>query len=231
MRVHYLQHVPFEGLGAIADWLTHHGMDATCTRFYAGDTLPSPQAVDFLIVMGGPMSVHDHDRFPWLDEEKRFVRDYLAQRRPLLGICLGAQLIAEAMGAKVYPMPHREIGWHPVQRTAQRDARFPLPATFTAFHWHGETFTLPAGAKRLAASAACPQQAFRVGDHVLALQCHLETTPSAARALVRHCAHDLLPGPYVQAAPSILAASNQVYAAMHQHLFALLDGLSDARKA
>ena len=124
----------------------------------------------------------------------------------MLGICLGAQLIAKAMGAAVYRTREKEPGWHPIQGvTSNDDSTFRFPAEATVFHWHGETFDLPQGARLLARSRACENEAFQLGSSVIALQFHLETTPDTAQALVSHCADELLPAQYVQTAQEILS--------------------------
>ena len=158
--------------------------------------LPAARDVDFVIVMGSPMSVNDETKHPWLVDEKRFIRDCIQTGKPVLGVCLGAQLIASAMGAKVYPNPAKEIGWFPVY-AASAENEFGLPSSMDVFHWHGETFDLPHGARLLARSEACENQAFQFGNRVLGLQFHLETTPEAARQLVEHCRGELLPSKYV----------------------------------
>ncbi len=113
MKVHVLQHVPFEGLGSIDPWLASRGAEVAYTRFFQNDPLPSPGSMDLLVVMGGPMSVNDEGELAWLAPEKRFVRDAVESGVPVLGICLGAQLIASALGACVYPNRVKEIGWFP----------------------------------------------------------------------------------------------------------------------
>ena len=114
MRAHYFQHVPFEGLGSIEPWLQKAGYEITSTRFYESTELPDLKTIEVLIVMGGPMSVNDEDKFPWLVAEKQFIRDAIAKRKPVLGICLGAQLIASTLGAIVYSNQEKEIGWFPI---------------------------------------------------------------------------------------------------------------------
>jgi GMP synthase-like glutamine amidotransferase len=208
MRVHVLQHVPFEGLGSMEAWLSARGDTVAWSRLFAGEALPAPGDADLLVVLGGPMSVNDEDRYDWLAPEKRCVAEAIAAATPVLGLCLGAQMIASALGAKVYPNREREIGWHPVERLAGARASTwsqVLPARIDAFHWHGETFDLPPGAVHLVRSAGCERQAFAIGERVLALQFHLETTPASARALIEHCPGDLAPGPFVQAPDAILA--------------------------
>lgn len=208
MRVHFFQHVAFEGLGSIAAWLTARGIGIKGTRFDEAADLPDLADVDWLIVMGGPMSANDERRYAWLSDEKAFIREAVRQGKRVLGICLGAQLIASALGAKVYSNAAKEIGWFPISPVpgAHRNPAFRFPREALVFHWHGETFDLPVGSVRLARSVACEHQAFQVGTRVIGLQFHLETTPESARALVAHCREDLQPATYVQSDQSILSA-------------------------
>jgi GMP synthase-like glutamine amidotransferase len=224
-RVHVLQHVAFEGLGSLADLLDARGAQATWTRFHAGDALPAVDTIDAVIALGGPMSVNDEASLPWLVDEKRFIHAAMQRGLPVLGICLGAQLIASACGARVYPATQREIGWFAVDVLPAARARWAWPDRFDAFHWHGETFDLPAGAERLAATAACPNQAFRIGTKVVGLQFHLEMTAAAIAAMVEHGAAEIVPGPGVQSAAELLAPAHQRLAANRRLLAAALDDL------
>lgn len=115
MKVQVLQHVPFEGLGRIETWLTERGASVQHTRFYQSAVLPDLRSVDFVIAMGGPMSVNDEHAYPWLKQEKAFLRDAVSRGLSVLGVCLGAQLIASALGARVFADDHKEIGWFPIQ--------------------------------------------------------------------------------------------------------------------
>jgi GMP synthase-like glutamine amidotransferase len=181
MRAHYLQHVPFEGLGSIAPWLNDNDYETTSTGFFQSTELPDPDAIDVLIVMGGSMSANDERLFPWLVAEKAFLRHFIQSGKPLLGICLGAQLIASALGARLFSNRFKEIGWFPVHRVEAADVNaFSFPAATEVFHWHGETFDLPQGARLIGANDACRHQAFQVGDSVIGFQFHLETTPAVA---------------------------------------------------
>jgi GMP synthase-like glutamine amidotransferase len=222
MRAHVLQHVPFEGPGSIGPWLERRGATVTTTRFFEHEPLPEASGVDFVVALGGPMSVNDEARLPWLVAEKRFLRDVIGREIPVLGVCLGAQLIAGSLGARVYPNPQKEIGWFPIATEA--DA-LGLRDGLRVFHWHGETFDLPDGAVGFAATPACRHQAFRIGRHVIGLQFHLETTPAGARALVEHCRAELVPGPYVQTERAILAEPAATYAAANRAMAAVLDAL------
>lgn len=217
MRAHYLQHVPFEGLGYIESWLRAKGYPVTGTKFFESTRLPSLDEFDMLIVMGGPMSANDESTFPWLGQEKEFIRKAIGAGKSILGICLGAQLIASAMGARVFPNPVKEIGWWPVQGIQPaNELAFRFPPSIEVFHWHGETFELPPGAIHLAKSEGCENQAFQLGRSVIGLQFHLETTPELVQGLVSNCCDELLPSTYVQSEAEILSASPEKYQAINR---------------
>jgi GMP synthase-like glutamine amidotransferase len=198
VKVHVLQHVPFEDIGSIAPWLEEHRAHVSYTRFFDDPALPQLNGLDLVIAMGGPMSVNDEPTLPWLFPEKRFVRSAVERGIAVLGVCLGAQLVASALGARVYRNSQKEIGWFPIAATLSATNTFRFPEKCIVFHWHGETFDLPSGAVRLAKSAICENQAFQIAQHVIGLQFHLETTPESARALLDNCGDELVPGPYVQ---------------------------------
>ena len=230
MRIHCLQHVPFEGPAAIADWAAERGHALAISRLDRGDGLPSPDAFDRLVVMGGPMGVGDEAEHPWLPAEKAFLRRSVDAGRSVVGICLGAQLLAEVLGARVYRGPHKEIGWFPIgltDRAAVSPVFAGLPRRLEVFHWHGDTFDLPPGAQRLASSAACLNQAFLHGERVLGLQFHLESTPESVRAIVANCADELVPARWVQSAGQMLGVEEDTFAAMNDALFHLLDRLPE----
>ncbi|MCK9196778.1 MAG: gamma-glutamyl-gamma-aminobutyrate hydrolase family protein [Syntrophales bacterium] len=217
MRSHYLQHVPFEGLGSIEPWLEAAGYEMANTRLFESAELPDPTMIDLLVVMGGPMSVNDEDKFPWLAPEKSLIRSAINSGKPVLGICLGAQLIASAMGAVVYRNSVKEIGWHPIQGVSANDSSaFSFPPSLEVFHWHGETFELPSGAIHLARSEGCENQAFQLGKSVIGLQFHLETTPASAREIISNCRDELVPSKYVQTEKEILSAKPESYKSINQ---------------
>jgi len=138
MKLHWLQHVPFEGLGIIEEWAETNSFEFSCTRLHADEQLPRIGSFDWLVVMGGPMGIYDHEEHPWLVAEKRFIKNAIDAGKTVLGICLGAQLIADVLGAKVYAGPQKEIGWFPIRRA--EGAPEIIPEELTAFHWHGDTF-------------------------------------------------------------------------------------------
>ncbi len=228
LRLHYLQHVPFEGLGRIHSWAEAAGAALTATHLYREPSLPEMRAFDLLVIMGGPMSTGDTDRYPWLVREKQFIRQAVAAGKAVLGICLGAQLIADALGARVYPNDYREIGWFDIERepaAAGHAIGDCLPSRIKVFHWHGDTFDLPAEALPLARSAACRHQGFVVGDRVVGLQFHLETTPESLQALIENAGDDLKPGPYVQS-PDIMRRASDGFGPNHDVLESLLGRLA-----
>jgi GMP synthase-like glutamine amidotransferase len=220
MRYQVLQHVSFETCGILADFIRKGGHRLLTTALYDGQVLPALEDFDALIVMGGPMSIHDESEFPWLRAEKELIAAAIRQRKKVLGICLGAQLIAAACGAKVYPNPQKEIGYWPIRWVEKSgEAKGPdqptagtfrtpgetSPPTQTFFHWHGETFDLPEGAVLLASTDACTNQAFRLGNHVLGVQFHPEVTPEIIDGMIAHEGWELVDAPFVQTAGEILS--------------------------
>jgi GMP synthase (glutamine-hydrolysing) len=228
MKVHVLQHVPFEGLGSIERWLADRRDEVSFTRFFDSPVLPAVAGIDLVIVLGGPMGVHDEESCPWLVAEKRFVGDCIDRGLAVLGICLGAQIIAAALGAQVYPNPEREIGWWPLQllpAAADSPLFAGFPAEVDVFHWHGDTFDLPPGADHIARSAACAHQAFVYRERTVGLQFHLETTGDSARQLIAMCAGEIVPGPFIQSAAAMTADSRR-FARINGLMYGLLDYLA-----
>lgn len=208
MRIHYLQHVPFEGPGSIEQWAYANGHTLSHTRLYAGDHLPALDRFDLLIILGGPMSVHDMYEHVWLKAEKWFIKQVIEVGKPILGICLGAQLLAETLGGSVTKGKEKEIGWFPVTLSPEfttSELGQHLPEVMEVFHWHGETFTIPDGATRIASSAVCENQGFIYGNNIVALQFHLETTQTSAESLITHGEDELVSAPFIQNADEMLA--------------------------
>ncbi|HAR63536.1 MAG TPA: amidotransferase [Candidatus Margulisbacteria bacterium] len=212
MRIHYLQHVPFEGPGMISLWARESNNTLSSTLLYRGDTFPAQDTFDWLIVMGGPMGVYDEDRYGWLAQEKAFIKQAIDSNKLVLGICLGAQLIAAVLGAEVKRNTCKEIGWFQVNLTAQ-GRQSPMfssfPDTFMAFHWHGDTFEIPVGAHRLAQSEACVNQAFIYQNRVLGLQFHLEASSQSLHNLIENCREELVTSSYIQPEASIVSEENK----------------------
>lgn len=228
LRIHYLQHVPFEGPAGIATWAHRQGHTLLGCRLDRGQPLPSLADFDWLVTMGGPMSVHDEGRYPWLADEKKLIERAIKARKRVLGVCLGAQLLADVLGARVYRNRHKEIGWFPVRLTQQATSSNLLadfPGSFTAFHWHGETFEIPAGALHLARNEACKNQAFEFGGTVLGVQFHLEVTPRVVRALIQNCRTDIDSGRYQQPPDQMLACRKE-FGIIGRLLYRMLDRLA-----
>jgi GMP synthase-like glutamine amidotransferase len=207
-RIHYLQHVPFEGLASIEKWVTKSGNNISATKFYQNDSLPSIDDIDWLIVMGGPMNIYEDSKYAWLTPEKRFIEAAIKHNKVVMGICLGSQLIADVLGSSVYKGLEKEIGWFPITMTpeAQNYPAFAaIPQAFKVFHWHGDTFDLPSGAVRLAYSQACANQAFIYGEKVIGLQFHLESTQESVSQIIENCADELVPGKYIQKPEDMLS--------------------------
>ena len=223
MNIHYFQHVAFEGLGAIEDLLLAQGHTLSATQFYkAGYTLPDINAIDALIIMGGPMSVYDDHAYPWLHTEKALIEDCIQQGKKVLGICLGAQLIAICLGAHVYTAANKETGWFPVSPTEECQKVTWFYELFkdnpTVFHWHGDKFEIPYDDSIcLLKSKANGNQAFIKGNNVIALQFHLEATTNSIQQMLKHGATELKGGHYIQSEKEI----EEGIAHMHQNHFIL----------
>jgi len=225
MNVHILQHVSFEGIGSIDKWLNQRNANVSYTLFYESNDLPALSKIDLIIIMGGPMSVHDELEFPWLVEEKRFLREAISAGIPMLGICLGAQLLASALGAEIYKNSQKEIGWFDITKVPNTDFQF--PDTLKVFHWHGETFTLPEGAVQLAQSVACEQQAFQYGKNIIGLQFHLETTPETIDSMIANCNEELVADNFIQSKSIIKSATFKDYEKINKQMSSILNYITN----
>jgi GMP synthase (glutamine-hydrolysing) len=223
MHIHYIIHASFESLGAIESWAHANGHALSGTHTYKGEKLPDSLDFDCLIVMGGPQSPLHLDRWPYLQDEINLIKAAVDANKAILGICLGAQLIGEALGAKTQRSPQREIGVLPVELLpdAAHDPVFSqLPSTFLVMHWHNDMPGIPKDARILAKSAGCPYQAFSVGDRIYGLQFHLEMTAANIQEMLRHCEADLEPGPYVETKKQMMEYQMDN---INARLFVLLD--------
>ena len=227
MRVHVLQHVPFEDEGLVGRWVAERGHSLTRTRCWEGGKIPHPDDFDMLVIMGGPMGVHDEHSHPFLLWEKQLIKLTVARGKQVLGICLGAQLLADALGGEVGSSPEREVGVFEVrlsQDARRSSALSGLPERFNALHWHGDMVTmLPRGGFVVASTPGCPVQAFSLGETCVGLQFHLESTPETLEALLENCPEDLRPGPYVQDAATMRGNMGGIQG--RELLFGLLDRL------
>jgi GMP synthase-like glutamine amidotransferase len=229
MRLHYIQHVPYENAGNIEAWAKANGHAVTKTVLYYDEEFPGPDEFDWLVVMGGPMNVYEEKDYPFLKRETAFIKGAIAKKKRVLGVCLGAQLISDVLGGKVTANANKEIGWFKVRLTpeAKGSPAFKnLPQEFTAFHWHGDTFSIPPGAKRTASSEATENQAFEFdGGRVVGLQFHLESTDDGINRLAKNCGDDLKPGKYVQSKEEFLHKDAQLKN-IYQLLVTFLDGMA-----
>jgi len=188
-KVLVLQHHRVETPGTIAGALAAAGLSWDTVRTFDGEPVPRDLGdIDGLVVMGGPMAVYEAARYAFLRDEIRLIESALKARKPILGVCLGSQLLAVALGANVRPGSARELGWHPVRLSSEAEEdrlTRGLPRTFTAFHWHGDVFDLPRGAVALASSAMTAIQAFRHAESAYGFLFHMEVTAEAVAAMVR----------------------------------------------
>jgi GMP synthase (glutamine-hydrolysing) len=207
------QHDPFEDLGFFAEVLEKQGTSFRTIRLFHGE-MPAEdwEQASALIILGGPMSVSDEEQYPFLRWEKTIIRAAIDEAVPLLGVCLGAQLIAAALGSAVYRGSVKEIGWYPIGVTpyGQVDSSLGyIPENAVVFQWHGDGFGLPAGALRLASSAYFENQAFRLGKNIYGLQFHLEMTAEMIGRWVDERSKDLAQVPYIH--PDKIVRDTQIY--------------------
>lgn len=224
MRIHFIQHVAYESPGYLLQWAAQQGHSVGFSKMFEPATFPSLHAFDWLIVMGGPMGVYDEDKFDFLQSEKEFIRSVIHSGKKVLGVCLGSQLVAEALGAKVYPHLQKEIGWWPVKKTAVGRAHpilENLPDEYITFHWHGDTFDLPEGAVHLLQSDACPHQAYLYKDQVMGLQFHMEAIPALVKAMVENGRPELIANTWIQSEKDILD-NHEHYSNNNRFISALL---------
>lgn len=229
MKIHYLQHVPFENSGNIENWAIKNGFILSCTKLYEENSFPETEDFDFLIILGGPMNIYEEDKYLWLKKEKEFIKKAIESNKKVLGICLGAQLIADVLGAKVYKNPHKEIGWYPVKfsKDAQNIYLFNnLPEELSVIHWHGDTFNIPKESISIGSSEACKNQGFIYKNKVIGLQFHLETSVESLNNLIENCKDEIIKDKFIQT-PEKMLLQKENFVELERNLYNFLDNLID----
>ncbi len=228
MRIHCLQHVPFEDSANVGTWAKLRGHPTARTLLYENQPLPALDEFDWLVILGGLMNVYQDREYPWLAGEKRFLREVIDADKTVLGICLGAQLLSVVLGGEVTPNPRREVGWYDVTLTDAAAASpifADLPRTHTAFHWHSDTFTIPPGAVHVARSEACDSQAFQFGRRVVGLQFHWDYWPESVVKMIDNCGDELDGTRHVQT-PEEMLSNPERFDRTTELLFTLLDAMA-----
>jgi GMP synthase-like glutamine amidotransferase len=253
MRLLCIQHDPLDGPGALLEWADAGGHEVSCCLICNEEPLPSLGSFDLLISLGGPMGAYEEEKYPWLAEEKQYLREAVSGGKKILGLCLGAQLLADALGGSAFRHTCKEFGWQPIEPTEAGRAWFGISDSteglaqhkpgifyaleshkkglFHAFQWHGDTYTLPPGAVQLARNEATEQQAFLIeapfGGRVLGLQFHLEWTEQMAREALADPGAAPPPSPYVQSPEEILSDLT-LFDLAKERFFALLDKFTNS---
>jgi len=227
MRIHCLEHVWFEDSAIITDWANHKGYSITKTRFFKGERLPDQKTFDFLVILGGPMNIYQDTKYPWLKEEKVFIEKAINNDKVVLGICLGAQLIASSLGAKISVNKDKEIGWFTV--TTNTAGTILLPKKFKAFHFHEDTFELPKQAKLLAETKACRNQAFSFNKgKVIGLQFHLELKADGIKAIIDNADSEIIENKFIQS-PLVIMNKNHNFASANKIMTNLLNIITETQ--
>lgn len=208
MNILFVLHAPFERPGFIETWAKKHNYKTQEVSPYKNEKCPDINEFDFLVVMGGPQSTLSIDKAPYLHDEIDLIKRAIKANKRILGVCLGAQLLAEALGAKTECSPNREIGMYQIEllEAAQDDPVFgSFPSKFNMMHWHSDMPGIADGAILLAKSEGCPRQAFRYGDRIYGFQCHFELTKELVNEMIEHCGNDLKPDTYVMAPKELMS--------------------------
>ncbi len=227
MNILFVTHASFEKPGSIETWVKRNNHNSIEVCPYAGQSLPAIDNFDMLVVMGGPQSTIEIDKSPYLKDEIELIKQALNMNIRIVGVCLGAQLISEALGAKTERSPNKEIGMYPVDLLdgARQDPIFSdFPVKFEVMHWHSDMPGLTDGIKLLAKSEGCPRQIYRFGDRVYGFQCHFELTRELVATMIEHCESDLKAGKYVMTSEQLMALD---YSKINAQMDKVLDYLSN----
>ena len=226
MRILLLQHDPLDGPGALLEWAGSRGHQVSTSLICQGEPLPPLDSFDFLVSLGGPMGAYEEEKYLWLAAEKEYLRQAVASGKKILGLCLGCQLLADALGGKAFRHTCKEFGWQPIDPLPSGASLFGTTEVFKAFQWHGDTYSLPPGAVQLARNAAAEQQAFLLesesGGKVLGLQFHLEWTEQMARESLAEPGVAPVASPFVQTPQEILS-DLALFDTAKSRFFAMLD--------
>lgn len=223
MKIAYIQHVAYEDLGVIDVWAQERGFTLTAYKPFLGDALPAMHEFDWLIILGGPQSALDVDKIDYLQREVDFIQKAFIAEKPILGICLGAQLMGVARGGCAARSPEKEMGCFPIELTqdAKHDPIFnSFPEQFESLHWHSDMIGLPDDAVVLAKSAGCPHQVVRFAKNAYGLQCHLEFNQPRMQKLIDKAYHELTPSTYLQSKEQILQTN---FSAVNQMMLQFLE--------
>jgi len=218
--------MPFEHPASIADWAAGKKYTTTYTKVFESAKFPLLNTFDMLVIMGGVMGVYEQDKYAWMPSEKTFIKESIDAKKKVLGVCLGAQFIAEALGAKVYPHTLKEIGWLPVEKVTSHKLTNHLPQIFTTFHWHGDTFMLPPDAVHLFKTKACAQQGFLYNNYVAGLQFHMEVKEDLLNSMTEHERAELVKSDYVQTEEELKAFMQQFIYQQKGYIYGFLDAFS-----
>lgn len=226
MNILFVTHASFEAPGSIDVWAKKHKHKTHEVKPYAGEALPAIDNYDMLVVMGGPQSPIEIDKSPYLKDEIELIKQALKQKKRIVGVCLGAQLIGEALGATTERSPNKEIGMYPLELLSDAENDFvfkDFPAKFDVMHWHSDMPGIANGTELLAKSEGCPRQIFRYGDRVYGFQCHFELTKELVEGMVKHCGGDLKAGKYVMTPDQLMSLD---YSEINAQMDRVLDYLA-----
>lgn len=230
MKIHILQHEYLEDSEAIVYWASTRGHSVSCTKLYLHEHVPALSDFDWLFIMGGTMNVYEEDTYPWLKDEKQFIKQALSGNKTIVGFCLGGQLLADVLGGKVTKNENMELGWHRIllnNGAAKHPALCSLPEDITVFQWHEDTFSvLPPGAECFAVNGACNHQGFIYKDTVFALQFHFEINTKMFDLLIKEIEKRGYSGKYVQTADDI-SSHPEFVEQSNRLLFRFLDALEN----